>query len=98
MKQAQDFYALDELLPLLDQAPNLHIVLACEVGKPEVEIRDRLSFVSGTVVDALGERASMLVDRDIYAAGPPVMLRALMRDLDRSGVAKARVHVDSFSV
>ena len=57
------------------------------------EIRTR----SGTVVDALGERSSRLVDRDIYAAGPPVMLRALIRDLDRSGVTKARVHFDFFT-
>jgi ferredoxin-NADP reductase len=34
----------------------------------------------------------------VYAAGPPVMLRQLALALDREGVAKDRVHIDSFGV
>jgi ferredoxin-NADP reductase len=36
--------------------------------------------------------------RDIYAAGPPVMLREVAHALDRAGVARSRVYMDSFGV
>ncbi len=37
-------------------------------------------------------------NRDIYAAGPPVMLRRVALDLDRAGVPEDGVHIDSISV
>jgi CDP-4-dehydro-6-deoxyglucose reductase len=98
MKHVQDFYALDELLPLLEQAPQLRITLAAEAGEPSVQAGDRLTFFQGNVVDVLAPKSALLTARDIYAAGPPVMLRTLVHDLDRWGVSKDRVHVDSFSV
>jgi CDP-4-dehydro-6-deoxyglucose reductase len=98
MKQAQDFYALQEILALRDQAPHLRVTLAAESGEPPLEACERLSFIRGTAVDVLAQNRPMLADRDIYAAGPSVMLRALVRDLDRWGVPKERVHLDSFSV
>ena len=98
MKQAQDFYAIQEILALRDQAPQLRITLAAELGASPVEAGQRLSFTRGTVVDVLAQNRPMLADRDIYTAGPSVMLRTLVRDLDRWGVPKERVHLDSFSV
>jgi CDP-4-dehydro-6-deoxyglucose reductase len=98
MKKSQDFYALPELLTLLDQALHLRITLAAETGEPPVKTDERLTFGHGTVVDVLAQDQTLLVQRDIYAAGPSVMLRALVHDLDRWGIPKERVHLDSFSV
>jgi CDP-4-dehydro-6-deoxyglucose reductase len=98
MKRAQDFYAQDELLPVQDQAPHLRIVLAADEGTPDLPTRDRLSFASGTVTDVLIQNQGLLDGRDIYAAGPAPMLRLLGHQLDRFGIARERVHMDSFSV
>jgi CDP-4-dehydro-6-deoxyglucose reductase len=98
MKQARDFYALDELLPLLEQAPHLKITLAAELGQPSVQLSERLIFIQGTAVDALTKNQPLIANRDIYAAGPSVMLRALVQDLYRWGAPKDRVHIDSFTM
>ncbi|HVB79634.1 MAG TPA: FAD-binding oxidoreductase [Candidatus Binataceae bacterium] len=98
MKQARDFYALDELLPLLEQAPHLKITLAAELGQPSVQLSERLIFIQGTAVDALAKNQPLIANRDIYAAGPSVMLRALVQDLYRWGAPKDRVHIDSFTM
>jgi ferredoxin-NADP reductase len=39
-----------------------------------------------------------LTSRDVYAAGPPVVLRHVALELERAGVPKDRVHIDSFGV
>lgn len=98
MKQAAEFYALDELLPLLEQAPRLRITLAAESDQPPGPAHERLTFVRGTAVDVLEKNQSITSGRDIYAAGPNVMLRALVQDLSRWGVPKDRVHLDSFTM
>lgn len=98
MKNPQDFYALDELLPLLEQAPHLRIVLVADTGASTVPQHDRLSVATGNVVDMLNRDTTLLERRDIYAAGPPVMLRVLGQQLDRLGMARERVHIDSFGV
>jgi CDP-4-dehydro-6-deoxyglucose reductase len=98
MKKSQEFYAVPELLALHEQAPRLRITLAAESGDPPAKTDERLSFVSGTAVYVLAQNQSQIVQRDIYAAGPSVMLRALVHNLDRWGIAKERVHLDSFSV
>jgi len=96
MRAAQGFYALDELVPLLDAAPRLRIVLAAETGDSGVENRERLSFVGGSVVDAIERNRTLLHGRDVYAAGPPSMLRTLAHALVHWGVPSERVHFDSF--
>ena len=96
--RAQDFYALDELSSLMQQLPHLRVVLAVEDGTSAASLPDRLTFATGTAIDVLRQDATLLAERDIYAAGPPAMLRALSQQLDRWDVARARVHIDSFGV
>jgi len=96
-KQANDFYALDDIRRLLGEVPHLGVTLAAEAGEP-TELVDRMSVVHGTVLDVLAHERTLLTDRDIYAAGPPVMLRQLGLALDRAGVPRDRVHIDSFGV
>jgi CDP-4-dehydro-6-deoxyglucose reductase len=98
MKSALDFYALDELLPLLNQAPHLRVILAAETDTPSLQPHGHLSFVPGDAIEVLSLDKTRLTDRDIYAAGPPAMLRLLGNQLDRWGVARDRVHIDSFAV
>ena len=98
MKRAQDFYAIQEILALRDQASQLRITLAAELGECRLRPGKRLSFVQGTAVDAITQDRPILANRDIYAAGPSVMLRMLVHDLDRWSVPKERVHLNSFSV
>jgi CDP-4-dehydro-6-deoxyglucose reductase len=97
-KRAQDFYALDELAALLPQLAHLRVVLAVDEGGFQRMFPDRLSWASGTVIDVLAQDLTLVPGRDLYAAGPPAMLRALGHQLDRWAVAPERVHVDSFGV
>jgi CDP-4-dehydro-6-deoxyglucose reductase len=96
-KQVENFYALDDVRRLADQAPHLRVILATEGGEPAGRA-ERMSVVQGTVLDALAQDRTIVTGRDVYAAGPPVMLRQLALALDREGVAKDRVHIDSFGV
>lgn len=96
MRAADQFYALDELAALAATAPGLWIVLAAEEGT-RVELPDRITQVAGTVVNALADPA-LVEGRDIYAAGPPMLLRALTADLARRGIDRARLNIDSFGV
>ncbi len=98
MKASQEFYAVPELTALHERAPNLRIMFAAESGEPPFQSGERLSFVIGTAVDVLAQNQSLLTARDIYAAGPSAMLRALVHDLDHWGITDDRIHLDSFSV
>lgn len=95
-KRADDFYALDDVRLLIGGASNLRVTLAVEAGDPPRP--ERMSVVHGTVLDVLARDRTMMTGRDIYAAGPPVMLRQLALQLNRAGVSSDRVHVDSFGV
>jgi CDP-4-dehydro-6-deoxyglucose reductase, E3 len=94
-KQTSDLYALDDVRRLLGEAPYLRVTLAVEAGELPQQ-RERMSVVHGTVLDALTSERTLLTRRDVYAAGPPVMLSHLAFELDRARVAKDRVHIDSF--
>jgi len=50
------------------------------------------------VLGAMASDAALPGQRDVYAAGPPVMLRELAHALDALGVDKTHVHMDSFGV
>jgi ferredoxin-NADP reductase len=50
------------------------------------------------MLDSLRGDSSLLVHRDIYAAGPPSMLRALSHALRDLNVELARIHIDSFGI
>ena len=63
--------------------------------KPDLEY---LRFIKGDILDTLEENGLMNEQRDIYAAGPPAMLRALARALDERSVSKDRGLMDSFGV
>jgi len=98
MRQATDFYAIDVLQQLVARAPGLRIFLAAEnLQRPAVDL-NAIHFVEGSVLDAMAQDVSLPGQRDIYAAGPPVMLREVAHALDSAGVAKTRVHMDSFGV
>ncbi|MCA1776990.1 MAG: hypothetical protein LC676_15650 [Loktanella sp.] len=71
-------------------------MLAAEEGR-FADLPKGLSAMQGTVVDALAD-GTLLSERDIYAAGPPMLLRALSADLSRRGVDRGRIHIDSFGV
>jgi CDP-4-dehydro-6-deoxyglucose reductase len=98
MRQATDFYALDVLQQLVARAPGLRIFLAAENLQSPAADSNAIHFVEGSVLDAMAKDASLPGQRDIYAAGPPVMLREVAHALDSTGVAKTRVHMDSFGV
>lgn len=96
MRSADHFYALDDLAALAAAAPGLKIVLAAEDGT-RADLPEGVNLVPGTVVDALAGE-TILAGRDIYAAGPPMLLRALSADLSRRGVDRGRINIDSFGV
>ncbi|MEX2130546.1 MAG: FAD-binding oxidoreductase [Pseudohongiellaceae bacterium] len=98
MHDADQFYAVDELLALLERAGGLRIILACEQGDLALAAEDRISMQHGTVVDVLQRDESLLPGRDVYGAGPPMMLRGLARFLSARGIDPQHVHMDSFGV
>ena len=44
------------------------------------------------------QNPDLLGERDVYTAGPPVMLREIARVLETARVDSARIHMDSFGV
>jgi ferredoxin-NADP reductase len=96
-KQVNDFYALDDVRRLLGEAPHLRVTLGAEAGELPT-LAERMSLVRGTVLAALANDRTLMTGRDIYAAGPTVMLRQLALELNRAGVPNDRVHIDSFGV
>lgn len=96
MRAAAEFYALDDLAALAAAAPGLRIMLAAEQGT-RADLPAGFRLIAGTVVDALADLGE-IGDRDIYAAGPPMLLRALSAELTRRGVDRRQVHIDSFGV
>jgi CDP-4-dehydro-6-deoxyglucose reductase len=98
MRHGADFYALDALRGLLARAPGLRVRLVAENLDGATQASERLSFESGTVLDALDRDPALLAARDLYIAGPPTMLRVLSHALTARGVDSRRVHIDSFGV
>ncbi|MFN3844255.1 MAG: FAD-binding oxidoreductase [Paracoccaceae bacterium] len=96
MRSAAQFYALDDLAALAAAAPGLKIVLAAE-DATRADLPKGVNLMAGTVIDAL-EGETVVAGRDIYAAGPPMLLRALSADLSRRGVDRGRINIDSFGV
>ncbi|MFN4360750.1 MAG: FAD-binding oxidoreductase [Hylemonella sp.] len=98
MRSAADFYALDTLQALAARAPHMRVLLVAETLPHVSQQPAHLQWVKGNVLEALAEHGLPSSACDIYAAGPPVMLRALARALDEHQVSKERVHMDSFGV
>lgn len=96
MRTAAQFYALDDLAAIMAQAPGLQVILAAEEGT--LARPAGMQLVQGTAVDALASAPDLIGTRDIYAAGPPMLLRGLVDHLANAGVDPARLHVDSFGV
>lgn len=99
MRSPQAFYALDDLLALMAQAPALKVYLASTEGwAGQVAADGNLHRIAGTVVDAEMQCPDLFGERDVYVAGPPVMLREVTRALETARVDSARIHIDSFGV
>ncbi len=98
MRRSADFYALDTLRQLLAEAPNLRVLLVAESGDAVPATMERLDYAPGTVLDALRKDGQLIGHCDIYAAGPPAMLRELAHALGAMGVEAQRIHIDSFGV
>ncbi|CDG56106.1 Oxidoreductase FAD-binding domain protein [Halomonas sp. A3H3] len=98
MGRVADFYALDTLQSLAEKAPGLTIVLASTEPEETPPALERLAVTRGNVVEVLNRKDWLAQQRDIYAAGPTPMLRELTRFLDRQGIDRRTVHVDSFAV
>jgi CDP-4-dehydro-6-deoxyglucose reductase len=100
MRAATQFYALDDLAAIMAQAPGLRVVLAAEAGTASPPAG--MQLVQGTVLNALAmsdqASADLTARRDIYAAGPPMLLRGLVDHFGKIGIDAARLHVDSFGV
>lgn len=100
MRLATQFYALDDLAAISKKAPGLRVILAAEAGT--VPLPEGMQLVQGTVLDALAMPdqvgGDLTAGRDIYAAGPPMLLRGLVDHCGKIGVGAARLHVDSFGV
>lgn len=95
-RNASSFYAIDELIGLLDQAQNMSLILASEelLSIPE---HSRIIFTTGSPLDVLAKHSEIINERDIYAAGPAGLLRELIQKLYGMGVNKSRIHFDSFA-
>lgn len=96
MQSISDFYAIDTLQSLAQRAPHLRITLAAENLPNQPPTRDHIEFIKGSVMDAVQGDDTLPKLRDIYVAGPPVMLREVARALESRGVRKENLHIDSF--
>ena len=90
---AAQFYALDELDALCARASGLRVVLAAQRGEAPGR-----TVVTGTVVDALAADEAAWAGRDVYAAGPPPMLRSLVAFFADRHVDGQRLHFDAYGI
>ena len=95
MRNVAQFYGLADLAAIMTKAPGLRVILAAEEGT--VSLPADMRLVKGTAIEALAA-GDLMVGRDIYAAGPPMLLRGLVDHVVRAGGNPARLHVDSFGV
>lgn len=98
MRRASDFYALDTLRALAARAPGLRIELMAQEGATNAPGASPLRLRSGSVLDALAQDGALQGARDVYVAGPPMMLREVAHALQARGLEPARLHMDSFGV
>jgi CDP-4-dehydro-6-deoxyglucose reductase len=96
VKHLADFYLLDHLLFLLAHAPNLRIYLTAISLQGAHHSHERLTYIHGTVLDALPQDTTLIDDRDVYVAGPSAMLRDVSHALSVRRVPADRVHIDSY--
>ncbi|MFN3612856.1 FAD-binding oxidoreductase, partial [Tepidimonas sp.] len=93
---ASQFYALDEIDALVGRARALRVVLAAQSGLPPAAPTH--TTVVGTVIDALAANRTAWAGRDVYAAGPPPMLRRLAAFFAAERVAPSQLHFDAYGV
>lgn len=98
MRRASDFYALDTLRALAARAPGLRIELMAQEGPITTPGGPPLRLRQGSVLDALALDVTQPVARDVYAAGPPMMLREVAHALQAQGVDATRLYMDSFGI
>lgn len=98
MRHAADFYAQGDLRELLVRASGLQVRLVAEEMNGDAAPAQGLALKVGTVTSALVSDPGLLARRDVYAAGPPAMLREVSQVLTAGGVDSGRVHFDSFGV
>ncbi|WP_119291852.1 FAD-binding oxidoreductase [Azohydromonas sediminis] len=91
---ASQFYALDEIDALVGRARALRVVLAAQSGLPPAA--PTRAAVVGTVIDALAADRTAWAGRDVYAAGPPPMLRRLAAFFAAERIAPSRLHFDAY--
>ena len=95
--RAEDFYELDILAAWAARHPSLRIVLATDRGPPPEGLPAGLAAVAGNAAAAIAAGPS-LEGHDAYVAGPPAMMQDVLAALEARGVARSRIHVDSFGV
>ena len=89
-----DFYDLDAISDWQRRYPALRVVLAVEHTNRPLEVAGA-ETMTGRVDHALAGLGPM-PGFDAYVAGPPVMITAILAELDRAGIARSQTHVDSF--
>ena len=85
-EQADEAFFLDELFGIGEQNPRFRVV----------PIR-RISLGHITADDIQGVSSDM-VDKDIFIAGPPIMIDNLRKQFLKRGVPSSRIHFEDFSV
>lgn len=88
---ATDLYDWENLRSLADDHPWLHVT-------PVVEAREKVpGAVRGTLAKAIIKRRAW-INRDVFLAGSPAMIRATVSRLLVAGAPLERIHYDSFRV
>jgi CDP-4-dehydro-6-deoxyglucose reductase len=92
-----DFYELDAIAAWLERDPNLRVVLAVEDPGAGLVAPERAHVVDGRVTEGVGA-LGVLDGCDAYVAGPGTMIIPAVAALERAGIDRDRMVVDSFGV
>jgi CDP-4-dehydro-6-deoxyglucose reductase len=98
VSSAEDLYELDEIGGWAAQDANLHCILAVERGPLPVVLPPKIRADAGKLADVVAASGESLGGRDVYVAGPPAMIPAVLDALTKLGVQRERTLVDSFGV
>lgn len=96
--QREDVYELDILAAWAASDAHVHTTLAIDHGPLPSELPPGVTAMAGSAAHALAAGGAALTGYDAYVAGPPAMMSSVLEELQRKGVSRDRIHVDSFGV
>lgn len=91
-----DIYEESRVRAWSEQYPNFHFAPVLTEPQAQDDWNGRTGLVPAAVLADLAARHRSLVEFDVYAAGPPLMVESLRHDFSAAGLPREQLSFDSF--